>query len=73
MTLPVLDTGVTIKLGEICARIAPLSITADGLASLGFPFVATDKSAKLYRECDFGLICASLISHINQVQTRQAA
>ena len=37
-----------IKLGDINAAIAPLSITADGLAQLGFPHVATDKAAKLY-------------------------
>lgn len=42
----------TIKLGDINARIAPLSITADGLASLGFKPVGTDRAAKLYAEKD---------------------
>lgn len=40
--------GARIKLGDICARIAPLTITADGLASLGFNPVASERGAKLY-------------------------
>ncbi|AFC85877.1 YqaJ viral recombinase family protein [Frateuria aurantia] len=40
----------TIKLGDISALIAPLSITADGLAQLGFNPAGTDRAAKLYRE-----------------------
>lgn len=44
-----------IKLGEINAAIAPLSITADGLAQLGFRPVAQEKAAKLY---DAGLLPA---------------
>lgn len=63
----------TLKLGQINERLAPISLTADGLASLGFPFVATDKSAKLYRESDFGLICAALVQHINSARLLQAA
>lgn len=42
----------TVKLGDINARIAPLSINADGLASLGFQPVGTDRAAKLYAESD---------------------
>lgn len=41
-------TGLHIKLGDINAMIAPLSITADGLALLGFKPVAQERSAKLY-------------------------
>ncbi|PUE09026.1 hypothetical protein B9Z51_08835 [Limnohabitans sp. T6-5] len=59
-----LDNGERIKLGDVNARIAPLSITADGLAQLGFVHVATDKSAKLYRECDIPAICDALIKVI---------
>ncbi len=40
--------GRRIKLGDINAAISPLSITADGLALLGFKPVATERSAKLY-------------------------
>lgn len=67
------DTGARIKLGEINARIAPLSITADGLAELGFPHVATDKAAKLYRESDYPRICEALIQHLTQVADLQPA
>ncbi|WP_058358220.1 hypothetical protein [Xanthomonas translucens] len=37
-----------LKLGEIQALIAPLSISADGLAELGFQPVATERASKLY-------------------------
>jgi putative phage-type endonuclease len=60
-----------IKLGEINARIAPLSINADGMKLLGFDFVATDKSAKLYRESDFGAMCTAIIKHITNVRNNE--
>lgn len=49
-----------IKLGDINARIAPLSITADGLAQLGFSPVGTERSAKLYAEADFVSMCRAM-------------
>jgi colicin import membrane protein len=61
------DDGARIKLGEINLRIAPLSITADGLAQLGFVHISTDKSAKLYRESDFAAICKAMADHLNSV------
>ena len=70
---PVADDGGRIKLGEINARIAPLSISADGLAQLGFPHVATEKSAKLYRACDFDAICAAIVKHVRFVREEIAA
>lgn len=39
---------VRIKLGDINAKIAPLTITADGLAQLGFLPVAIERASKLY-------------------------
>ncbi|MBO9766475.1 MULTISPECIES: lambda-exonuclease family protein [Xanthomonas] len=39
---------VRIKLGDINAKIAPLTITADGLAQLGFLPVTTERASKLY-------------------------
>lgn len=69
----VIDNGARIKLGEINSRIAPLSITADGLAELGFTHVATDKAAKLYRESDWPAICEALIQHINTVSDQVTA
>ena len=61
------DDGALIKLGDINARIAPLSITADGLSQLGFVCIATDKSAKLYRQSEFGAICEAMVSHIKSL------
>lgn len=60
----------TLRLGQINERLAPISLTSDGLASLGFAHAATDKSAKLYNECDFPLICAALVRHIQAAQTK---
>jgi putative phage-type endonuclease len=57
-------TGRTIKLGDINARIAPLTITADGLASIGFQPVGTDRAAKLYAESDLLAIYRGLYSVI---------
>jgi hypothetical protein len=67
------DTGARIKLGDICTSIAPLAITADGLAQLGFTHVATEKSAKLYKLADLPAIYAAMVRHIEAVQAKQAA
>lgn len=55
----------TLRLGQINERLAPITLTADGLASLGFKHAATDKAARLYHEEVFPEICAALIRHIN--------
>ena len=60
------DDGVRLKLGELNAMLAPVSITADGLAALGFPSVATGGTAKLYRDCDVPAICQAIVRHVNQ-------
>lgn len=54
----------TLRLGQINERLAPVALTAEGLATLGFKHAATDKAAKLYHESDFGPICAALVVHI---------
>lgn len=54
----------TIKLGDINVRIAPLSVTAEGLASLGFHPVSTDRAAKLYAERELLAIFRALYSVI---------
>jgi putative phage-type endonuclease len=54
----------TLRLGQINERLAPIALTAEGLATLGFRHSATDKAAKLYHESDFGPICAALVVHI---------
>lgn len=57
---PQASSTATLKLGEINARIAPLAITAAGLAELGFEPVGTEKAAKLYSMRDYPLIIAAL-------------
>ena len=58
------DGPPTLRLGVINERLAPIGLSADGLASLGFRHATTDKNAKLYHESDFTQICAALIRHI---------
>lgn len=65
ITRPAADDGKRMKLGDINARLAPIALTADGLAGLGFKHIAVDKAAKLYRESDFPLICNALVAHVN--------
>jgi hypothetical protein len=62
-----------LRLGQINERLAPIVLTSEGLSRLGFAHVATDKSAKLYRQSDFHRICAALMRHISAVQEARAA
>jgi predicted phage-related endonuclease len=62
----------TLRLGQINERLAPIALSADGLASLGFAHAATDKAAKLYHEAIFPQICAALIRHIEAASGDQA-
>lgn len=62
------DTGKTIKLGEICGRLG-FTMTADFLSQLGFDPAATDKNAKLYREASFPAICRAIAKHVTDVAT----
>lgn len=61
--------GKRIKLGDINARIAPLSITADGLAQLGFQPVGIERSAKLYNLADLPVMC----EHMRRCLARAAS
>jgi len=67
------QTAPTLRLGQINERLAPIALTAEGLATLGFKHAATDKAAKLYHEADFEPICAALVSHITAALRKQAA
>ncbi|HCA25307.1 MAG TPA: Heme peroxidase [Pseudomonas sp.] len=60
------ELGATIKLGDINARLGPLSISADGLAQLGIQSVGKERSAVLYAESDWPRICAVLIEHLQR-------
>ncbi|WP_367346491.1 YqaJ viral recombinase family protein [Stenotrophomonas bentonitica] len=51
---------VKIKLGDINARIAPLTISADGLVKLGFNALPEKGAAKLYDQAQFVDICNAL-------------
>jgi putative phage-type endonuclease len=63
----------TLRLGQINERLAPIALSAEGLATLGFKHAATDKAAKLYHEGDFELICAALVRHVQSALRQQAA
>lgn len=52
---------VKVKLGDINARIAPLSISADGLALLGFKPINATGAAKLYDQAQFPDMCRAMI------------
>ena len=62
----------TLKLGQIGERLGFL-VTGAFLSTLGFEPAAQVKNALLFREADFGLICAALVKHIEAVQMQQAA
>lgn len=57
---PVATSSPPIKLGDINAAIAPLSVSTEGLASLGFRPVELRGTAKLYAAADFPAICTAL-------------
>lgn len=54
-------SGAKIKLGDINTRIAPLSISADGLSQLGFEPVEHQRSAKLYAAADLPAILRAMV------------
>lgn len=63
------DDGQRIKLGDINAALG-FTVSGDFLASIGWPAVAKDKSALLYRESDFPAICGSIVEHIAEVSSK---
>ncbi len=72
---PAERTGTpTLKLGTINERLGGvLTISADGLRTLGFEIVARERGACLYHEADFPLMLAALVRHVGAVQARAAA
>lgn len=65
--------GAQVRLGEIQAAIAPLSIDAKGLALLNIHPDATEGAAKLYNESRFEEIRAALTRAISRAELRRAA
>lgn len=61
------DNGERLNLSQINARLAPLAISAAGLAELGFDPVETVKASKLFRASDFERMCSVLVLHIRGV------
>lgn len=66
-------TQATMKLGELNELLAPITLTADGLAELGFKPVGIERTAKLYNVSDVSGICAALIQRLTVVGRRQEA
>lgn len=70
---PVATSNRTIKLGDVNAALAPLSITAEGLASIGFPSCGQDRAAKLYRADDLPKILRTLADRLSLAALQAAA
>lgn len=63
-------SSARVRLGDINATIAPLSITSDGLAMLGIRPIATERSSKLYAAADLPRIYGALGRVIQQAANR---
>ncbi len=62
-----------IKLGDINARIAPLSISAEGLAKLGFDSVGNSGASKLYDSARLPAMLQAMARHLLHADERVAA
>jgi putative phage-type endonuclease len=69
---PAAASAPTLRLGQINERLG-FTVTADFLASLGFPMAAQDKAAKLWRESDWPAICLALVQRIQAAARQQEA
>lgn len=58
------DNGARLTLGQINERLSPISVSVAGLSSLGFDPVEQVKASRLYRESEFGSICAAISAHV---------
>jgi len=70
------ESGVKLTLGQINARLSPISLSAAGLAQLGIQSAGKERAAVLYHEHDLPRICAALVAHLQQVargEIREAA
>lgn len=61
------DTGAKLTLGQINARLAPIALSAAGIASLGIQPAGRERAAVLYRESDLMTICTALSAHLVRV------
>ncbi len=67
------DNEPTLKLGDINARLSPLSINAAGLSHFGITALARDKSAHLFSEAQFSALLGHLSRHIHNIKQTEAA
>lgn len=67
------DDGARINLSDIKDRLHPIQITAEGLASLGFPHVAQERASKQYRAADFPRMCDALIQLVARARDARRA
>lgn len=65
------NTDANLKLGEINARIAPLSITAEGMRQLGFE-PHQSGAAKVFRECDYTAIIEAMIERLREASPQRS-
>jgi hypothetical protein len=66
-----INTDANLKLGEINARIAPLSITAEGMRQLGFE-PHQSGAAKVFRECDYTAIIEAMIERLREASPQRS-
>lgn len=67
MAAPASTPIARITLGQINERLAPIAVTAAGLAELGFDYMQ-EKASKLYFEADMPLICDALIARLQEAK-----
>jgi predicted phage-related endonuclease len=68
---PRADEPATLKLGTICDRLGFTMTSAFVADTLGIKPAKAEGAAKLYRESDFGRICAALQQHIERTYAAQ--
>ncbi|MBV7457352.1 hypothetical protein KW843_22925 [Acidovorax sp. sif1233] len=61
------DDGTRVSLSQLKERIAPLSIDAAGLETLGFKHVSAGGTSKLYRACDLPAIRDAMVKHLHSI------
>jgi predicted phage-related endonuclease len=62
----------TLMLRAINERLAPLSVTADGLRALGFEPAGRDRAAVLYHDATLPLILSAVIAHLSKARDQIA-
>lgn len=70
---PAVPAGLpTLRLGQINERLG-FTVSADFLASVGYPMAGTEKAAKLWHEANWQGICAAIAAHVVAVANGERA